>query len=478
MQNNGFKVILYLFWMALLVSALQLARFLLQDPNELTTLTHQQLVRDLQRLEQQLLSYSAFATFNPNLATELQQQRQVIEQRYPKQISRFQLSAEVAKLVARLNDPGASVANWRSGARLPTALQAMGKHWLALNQQQQPLDAEHPFITHIDGLPISRWRSAAKQFLPANAAPEQLTQLISHTYLLRQQIGLPDRANVRLTLSDLQHDAVSIDLPLLAAKRKLQQPISRWRLLSPQVQLIRSDDLDLFERNRQLRNDLQHALAANTLVVDLRHADGMSNALLALLASNHETPSSQPSGYGRYKRHPQLRNDALAAYGYWPLSQFALFPTVRARLLNATNNELSDFYGRPPLVNSQHARQTTEQQLLLLLGPGCRHECEWLAHAAKRWPNTLLLGSNTSGDYGRRHHFRLPASNLAVQVSSSLAYDRYGNLLSGIGTEVDIAVDTQREVDWPLLLKTLRDYRRNCDSNDQKTPSQTQTKPR
>lgn len=457
MPNSSFKVILYLFWMALLVSALQLARFLLQDPSELTTLTHAQLQQDLQQLEQEILGYSAFATLNPELKQQLVAQRLIVEQRYPKQISRFQLSAEIAKLVALLNDPGSSVGNWRTAARLPATLQPMGQHWLALNSEQQPLDAKRPFITHIDGVPLSRWESAARVFLPHNASPQQLAQLLSHTYLLRQQIGLPDAANVRLTLTDLQHEK-SILKPLIPARSAQQPPMSRWRLLSPEVQLLQTNDLDLFENNRQLRLDLQKAQQAATLVIDLRHASGLSSALLLQLAKSHATPSSQPAGFGRYKRHPKLRNDALGAYGYLPLSQFALFPALKVTLLHAAQPELSEFFARPPLLTPKQTPEVSQQQLLLLIGPDCRLECEWLAHAAAEWPNTLLLGTNTSGDYGRRYSFRLPASNLNVTISASLAYDRYGQLLSGNGTQVDIDVDDTQRVDWPMLLQALRQY--------------------
>ncbi len=458
MPNSSFKVILYLFWMALLVSALQLARFLLQDPSELTTLTHAQLVRDLQQLEQELLNYSAFATLNPEFKQQLATQRAIVEQRYPKQLSRFQLSAEIAQMVALLNDPGSSVGNWRTAARLPATLQPMDQHWLALDSNQQPLDAELPFITHIDGVPLSRWESAARVFLPHNASPQQLAQLLSHTYLLRQQIGLPDAANVRLTLSDLQHHQRSILKPLTPARVAQQLPMSRWRLLSPEVQLLQTNDLDLFENNRQLRLDLQKAQQAATLVIDLRHASGLSSALLLQLAKSHATPSSQPSGFGRYKRHPKMRNDVLSAYGYQALSQYALFPALKVSLLQAAQPELSDFFARPPLLSPKQTPEVSQQQLLLLIGPDCRLECEWLAHAAADWPNTLLLGSNTSGDYGRRYSFRLPASNLNVTISASLAYDRYGHLLSGKGTQVDIDVDDTQRVDWTVLLQALRQY--------------------
>ncbi|WP_417761446.1 hypothetical protein [Shewanella sp.] len=458
MPNSDFKVILYLFWMALLVSALQLARFLLQDPSELTTLTHAQLQQDLQQLEQELLSYSAFGTLNPELKQQLATQRAVVEQRYPKQLSRFQLSAEVAKMVALLDDPGSSVGNWRTAARLPATLQPMDQHWLALNDAERPLDAKLPFITHIDGVPMSRWESAAKAFLPSNASPQQLAQLLSHTYLLRQQIGLPDAANVRLTLSDLQHDQRSILKPLSPARLAQQLPMSRWRLLSPEVQLLQTNDLDLFENNRQLRLDLQKAQRAATLVIDLRHANGLSNALTLQLAKSHVRPSSQPSGFGRYKRHPKLRSDTLAAYGYQPLSQFTLFPALKVVLLQAEQPKLSEFFARPPLLTPKQTPEESQQQLLLLIGPDCRLECEWLAHAAANWPNTLLLGTDTSGDYGRRYTFRLPASNLNVTISASLAYDHYGNLLSGKGTQVDIDVADSKNVNWPMLLEALRQY--------------------
>ncbi|KFZ39093.1 hypothetical protein HR45_01460 [Shewanella mangrovi] len=479
MFKGGFRVILYLFWMALLISAIQLARFAIQDPQQRDILTNRQLLQDLQLLQQQIRRFSAFAVLKPQVNSQIEQAIAALAQRYPTQLSRQQLSIEVAKLMTLLTDPAASISPWPRESHLPLILRQMDHRWLALNEQQQAFDSERPFVTHIDGIPMQRWQLAAQQLLADGAErPQRLARMMAQTVLLRQQIGLSASDSVRVTLTNDELTPLSVTMPLATSPTAPTLAMSRWRLLAPNIQLLRNDDLDSFESNRQLRLDLQKALAADTLVLDLRHADGVSSSLLQLLAINHENPSSQPAGYGRYKRQPQLRNDFLAPFGYQALSRFNLFPSVKVRLMQASNSELSDWFARPPLVSSTQAEAISSinqspQQLLLLIGPQCRHECEWLVHAAANWPRTLLLGSKTLGDFGRTHQFRLPASGLNVQFSASLAYDSYGNLLSGIGTAPDIEINTDGTVDWPSLLKALRHYRNNEISHPHTTPTET-----
>ncbi|QSX34385.1 hypothetical protein JYB87_03795 [Shewanella avicenniae] len=465
MFTGGFRVILYLFWIALLVSALQLARFAIEDPTQRDILTNTQLQQDLARLQLELERYSAFTVLRPQLKLTIAQAMSALVQRYPTQLTRQQFSLEVAKLLALLDDPGATIFPWPRESQLPLSLKPMGQRWLALNDQSQPFDREHPFVSHIDGIPIQRWQHTATQLLAVGAErPQRLANLMAQTVLLRQIMGLAAHDTVRLTLTNDEIAPVSVNMPLVEVPQSSSFAMNRWRLLAANVQLLRNDDLDSFAVNKQLRLDLQKALNAEILVLDLRQADGSNSSLLRLLAARYENPSSQPSGFGRYKRQPQLRNDFLSPFGYQPLARFSLFPTVKSQLMQNQHSELSEWFARQPLVNSEQLNegnnQTTEpQQLILLIGPQCRHECEWLVHTAASWPHTLLLGSKTLGDFGRQLQFRLPASGLNVQFSASLAYDRHGNLLSGIGTKPDIEIQSDGRVDWSQLLSALQHYR-------------------
>ena len=454
-MRSGFREIFYLFLLMLLISSLQLLRFVLQRPLPQGVLTHEQMVLDLQLLQQQLSDYSAFVVLRPDRLKLLQQRVSQITARYPQNISLNRFNTEVRKLVSLIDDPGASVSALPlASALLPITVQQMQQQWLALDDSGQPLDLSRPFLSHIDGLPIALWLQAASTM----ATPKQpLAPLLQQLQVLRQELGLRDKDTVTLTLTGHNVDTVNIELPIRYKLTTKRNPaISQWQWLDTETELFRFGDLDRLENDRQLQRDFQKALQAKTLILDMRQTSGFSPVLLQLLAKGRQYPASQPMGYARYRRASQLRSDFLNPLGYVPLSHFQLFPPINAVLSHQPQPELSQWYARPPMVTPKDVVPLATQQLLLLIGPGCRNECEWLAYYAKGWRKTLLIGDSTSGDLARKHDFRLPASEITVSISASLVYDQYGNLLSGKGTTPDLQLPLPQTLPWSKLLQALR----------------------
>lgn len=456
-MRSGFREIVYLFLLVLLISSLQLLRFVLQKPLPQGVLTHAQMVLDLQVLQQQLNDYSAFVMLEPDRLKLLSQRIKQVSARYPQSIPLNRFNTEVRKLVCLLDDPGASISAWpMATALLPLSLQQMQQQWLALDNDGKPLDLSRPFLSHIDGLPIRLWLQAASSM----AMPRQpLAPLLQQLQVLRQELGLRDKTTVTLTLTGDNIDAVNVELPVrnnLTGKRP--PAISQWQWLDTETELFRFGDLNRLESDRQLQRDFQKALQAKTLILDMRQSSGFSPMLLQLLAKGRQYPATQPMGYARYRRSSQLRSDFLNPLGFVPLNHFQLFPPISAILNSQQQLELSQWYARPPMIAPKDVAPATTQQLVLLVGAGCRNECEWLAYYAKGWRKTLLIGEHTSGDMGRKHEFRLPASEMTVSISASLMYDQYGNLLSGQGTAPDLQLALPQTLPWPKLLQALRQH--------------------
>lgn len=125
---------------------------------------------DLTVLLKQLQQHSAFMVLDPDIESRLEKRLQRLKQEYRDSIAINRFTAEVNKLLGELKDPGIrlSQAALPSGV-LPLRLRPMEDKWLALNDRDEPLQSDTPFISHIDGLPISHWQKIANRFLP----PEQ-----------------------------------------------------------------------------------------------------------------------------------------------------------------------------------------------------------------------------------------------------------------------------------------------------------------
>ncbi|GHA95390.1 S41 family peptidase [Shewanella indica] len=468
-MKPGFREIVSCFILLLLISCLQLGRFLLPEPAKKELLSQKQMQADLTVLLKQLQQHSAFMVLDPDIESRLEKRLQRLKQEYRDSIAIIRFTAEVNKLLGELKDPGVRVkqAALPSGV-LPLRLKPMEDKWLALNDRDEPLQSDTPFISHIDGLPISHWQKIANHFLPPeqrNNVPMQIPWL-QQLDLLRREMGLRVKDEVLLTLygADLQPQNIEIKVPL----QFLSAPLSilaSWQQLAPDTALFTLTDLNAIETDPQLQQDLLRAMSNHTLVLDLRHANGFSDSLLQFLGNYQDGLSSQPLGYSRYRRSPQLRRDFLQPLHFEPLTQFAPFPPVQAALDNQPQPNLSHWYARP-IPKLTAAPVPESGRLVLLIGPDCRQECEWIAYAAKRWRRALLVGEPTRGDLGRLHHFTLPASGLKLSISASLGYDGYGQLLSGVGTEPDLLLPTDAPLQWQGLLSLISPEQRLRKSKD------------
>jgi len=167
-------------------------------------------------------------------------------------------------------------------------------------------------------------------------------------------------------------------------------------------------------------------------------------------------PLRQIMGFAHYRRSPELRNDYLQPLNFKPLAALD-FSSPKLKMLtqhlpDIDANKFSPWYVRtkPEVLPEGNNR------LALLVSPRCRQECEWIAYRTKAWSRVNLIGEKTSGDFARQYHFILPNSGLEIRFSSSLTYDTQGQLLSGNGTEPDIWLPQNSDIEWQGLVSLVK----------------------
>lgn len=512
---SSYRGVVVLFSALILISCIRLALFAIPAPQLQQELMPAQIRQDLYALQQQIERHSAFYALDSEQNEQNFQRyaNHIIEQ-YPHIISNDRFAAEMTKLLNSLKDPAARVGPFDDQiGQLPIILRPLNEQWLALNQAHDPLDVNFPFVTHIDGLPMAKWVNASQVYLPEPAKESQEMQLIwlNKLNLLRGDLGLNQKDTVLLTLTNDSFETKQLTIPLKTfvatdnlnhSTQLIDDPQALLTLLTQyldvkpttnttaQLTLINTktarltiEDLSDFETNKALQQQLLAGMRLPLLVVDLRRAHGFSPKLLTMLSryqdvtdkaqmhvNNAGPRHTDIMGFAHYRRSPEFKNDYLNPLNFMPLNEVVDNPSRLKALTRGLPQHDADKFSPWFVRTKPQVTPQGDNRLALLVSPYCRQECEWIAYRTKSWPRVNLIGERTSGDFARVYQFHLPNSGLAVSLSTSLAYDRDGKQLSGLGTEPDILLPQNSDMEWRGLASLVN-------SNTPKTQMASQTIP-
>lgn len=494
-MSFSYRSIVTLLTAIILASLIKLAFFALPDETVNPELSAQDIRQDLFALLDQIEQHSAFYALNPPKNTEqLTRMATLIAEQYQDLTPNGRFAAEITKLLNTMKDPGSQVSHFDdNGGDLPLTLRPINEQWLALDAKNSPINPDFPFITHIDGLPLSKWVTASQAYLPEPAKESQEMQLpwLKKLNVLREDLGLSLKPYVLITLinDELQTQQVTLALPqksprnhaAMTTNTEASEPTAS-ELLTQLSQLksailpktaypletinnttvrLRIDDLYAFEQDKTQQQALIEGMKQPLLVVDLREAHGFSPKLLSMLSRYQDTssdsrPLRQIMGFAHYRRSPEFRNDYLQPLNFKPLAalDFSLpkLKMLTRHLPDIDENKFSPWYVR----TKPDVAPEGSNRLALLVSPRCRQECEWIAYRTKAWSRVNLIGEKTSGDFARQYHFTLPNSGLEIGFSSSLTYDAKGQLLSGNGTEPDILLPQNSDIEWQGLVSLVK----------------------
>ena len=479
----GFPQIVNVFGLCLLISTLQLARLTLDSVDYKTRLTQSEMHQDLDVLIKEVKLHSAFAALDEHRIAKMEADGEPLVYRATNSLETQYFYAEIVKLIAALEDPGVMVTSPGEPLPvLPVILKPLADSWLALDENAIPIDPDHPFITHIDGLPLSRWEQASQKFIsnPQNESISERVHWLSQLDILRHDMGLPLKAQVTLSLSDNQDSNIQLVLPV--AKHQLHHPreliAGRMNSLTDagttnQPLYVSIDSLSHFDRDSELVAKLEEGTRQALTIIDLRNAVGDSDKLLHFIARHYANPKSDFNqaqapqhliALGQYRRSLDFKSDFLRPLGFIPFDEFNFFEQLEFSQTSQTialkkADRFGLWYGRrAPLVRNLQTAQASKSgpnRLGLIIGPKCRRECEWIAYFAKSLSRVTLIGEKTSGDLGRRYGFTLPNSGIRIEFTASLTYNMQGELLSSLGTQPDIPLPITEVINWQGLLSLI-----------------------
>ncbi len=490
----NYRTVVTLLGVIIATSLIQLAFFAIPEKPKLA-LSAREIRQDLYVLLDQVEQHSAFYALDNRNHDELNRLAGLISSQYQNQISKERFAAELTKLLNTMKDPGTQISQAEdSRAELPLTLRPMNEQWLALDKQNQPIDPNFPFLTHIDGIPLSKWIAVSQAYLsqPAKDSQEMQSLWLKRLNLLREDLGLSLKPYVVISLINDAQLTTQVTLPLQSEAKIAPAPLDEEfefslsslvaaldnlaPIFSPRPRyeleaindtsvVLKIDDLHAFESDKVQQQLIRQGMKQDLLVIDLRHAKGFSPKLLNMLSRYQDvpldtlnsltTPTEQIMAYAHYRRAPGLRNDYLRPLNFQPLNTLNLSSPRQKmlirRLPSTDENKFSPWFVRTKV----DVQPEGQNRLALLVSPYCRQECEWIAYRTKAWSRVNLIGEKTSGDFARHYHFTLPNSGLNIRFSSSLTYDNRGQLLSGIGTEPDILLPQNSDLEWHGLVSLV-----------------------
>ncbi len=340
-----------------------------------------------------------------------------------------------------------------------------GGHVAFLPDRSNFADAERPFVTAIDGVPLAKWLDAARARATQGSATMQARDAergLRDLVALRADLKLPAQERVTLTL---RGTAGNRDVTLeLSARRPAygEWPRTATRKLDGDVGYLRIAEmrgepafLDTLDAAMQSLRDTKG------LVIDVRGNGGGTRDALRRLAP-YLLPANGAPVVGNVaavlldgppRGGQAAAPDALADRGLYPLdwtgwtgaqrtaiSTFARtwkpswklpagrFSPWHFLVLDRADNDKAFAYDR---------------KVVVLIDRGCFSATDVFAAALGALPNVTLLGEATSGGSGRARGHRLNKSGIRLQLSTMASFRPDGVLFEGNGVAPDVAVATQ-----------------------------------
>lgn len=324
------------------------------------------------------------------------------------------------------------------------------------------IDAEHPYITHIDGLPIDAWLGAAKPLVAAGSpALERYRgiRLLRYLQQLRTQLGRPQSPQVEVSLESEDGRSKRTVSLAISDKKPIygEWPRRESGLLKEEIGYLRiarmGSDSALLDGIDRWMSQFR---TSRGLIIDVRGNGGGSRDALLRLFPYFMAPDEPPAivNVAALRTDDKELRDTLEG----ALADRFLFPAASARWSKAERAAINAFSARFSPKWKLPAQKFTPWHYLvlsresnpkayhytkptaILLDGGCFSATDIFLGAFRTKQQIKFVGSPSSGGSGRARMVRLPRSGLELALSSMASFRPDGSLYDGGGIEPDIRV--------------------------------------
>lgn len=399
-----------------------------------------------------------------------------IGERLPEKVSVRNLALQVQKFIQYLGDSHAMVLDWKD--RLPSryspvAIGVKGNlgfgYW---PERRCLLDADHPYIRSLDGLPLFRWLERAGDVTSGVYASRSQRlgrglDLMRYAGYLRLELGLPDKPEITFELTSPEGRCVrTVEIPLADTLENGAKPFhlpTESRVCEGNVGYLRlysQNDKELAGRIDEL---MQRFRDTASLIIDVRQCGGGTrdnlNALFPYLMKPEDgsyipnvAKLRVPPGIADFNPVDQLKvadkamsycgDVALEPQDASALTQFLSRFTPQWR---PPEPDFTDWYFSA--FKAVSGKPHYDRPVYILMDWGVGSAGDIFVSTFKGWRNVTLVGSPTNGRSGNSIPFVLEKSGITARLSTMASFQKTGQLFDGVGVTPDI--DMEPEIsDW------------------------------
>lgn len=448
-------------------------------------------IADLKQFEEVLKSvssYSQLSGFDYPLAIQ-QLANTLIKANQEVDINEF--SYEIAKIMAEIGDRHSAIKNEafyqsnnpKASLKLPFGLAVIKGKIVALqkeatSQQYHYYEPAYPLLKSINGIAVEtlidtyhyrdKKAPAAAKLSRGTAALEKYGAL-----LLENNRSTPDQLKVvftngktektaLLTLSTTTHRYVAqLAQAQQANGDKMRK--SNWkelnRTIAPGIAYLPLPEMFHYDEVEGLEDFIKGAFKSfahtKALIIDLRNNPGGGRELLQTFAGYLVQAKQSPwvANVAYLRTENQLNGPEES------MSARYLYPYQAAQLSAADRKAIDQFnQGFKPQKTIDHSKfsapfymvlhqgkESYTQPVYILVNEESFSAASVFASAFKGLPNVKIVGQTTDGSSGNSKTVYLKHSNLKMNVSTMLSFQRNGTTLDGNGTEPDILIQADEK---------------------------------
>lgn len=316
------------------------------------------------------------------------------------------------------------------------------------------LDADHPYITQLDGKPIEMWIEGLTPYIPNGSSHYVTHQVLRRLRTLQfvrplLEVGSSDQVHVELSSVDGRHTITQI-LPL----SEHHPTYGTWPQHETQVLENNLGYLRLKSMNDEavaaVKTWMPQFADTDGLIIDVRGNGGGSRAALLELFPYFMSADDKPyvANTAKYRLANVFENDHLEARfmyrgdaSHWTKAEQEAISRFKEGFRPEWVPPTEEFSAWHYLVLSktaEDARYHYDKPVVVLMDDRCFSATDIFLGAFKGWRNITLMGSASGGGSARSVRFELPQSRLRGRMASMASFQRNGAFYDGNGIQPDI----------------------------------------
>lgn len=339
----------------------------------------------------------------------------------------------------------------------PFVVKRIGERFVAINTDgEQLVDANFPYITHIDDKPVSFWRELVTPFIADGSyqmVSRRALRQVVRIGALRQMAGLENKDSVTVTLINEKGDKyVKHTLATLSPEQnpKLRMPKKQYksRMLDGNIGYLRIAQMN-DPAVTEIRTWMPQFENTDGLIVDVRsNGGGSRKAYLELMPYFMQAGQSHIGNISAYRLYDDFKKDHLSGARF---SYLATDPRLNKQEKQAIQqfqqtftpewqfdkSEFSDYHYFMASKREGDHRYDYRKPVVVLTDDGCFSATDIFVGAMKGFGNITVMGTDTGGGSARTVSETLDNSGLSIRLASMVSFQPSGLLYDGRGIMVD-----------------------------------------